>query len=266
MDELNAKLNSMIRDVMGKRTASKIAEECGVSVSTITRIRNGENKRGISADMLNKLWKNRAKSCSIDWDELNSINTEVSDAYMKKEEDRWDKDQQEIEFLEKQIQNNIVDSGILMRKITDRFTIIPDVELYPEMAYEVALDNGERKRLFFFTQFYSNRRIEQKEKAKQEDPKLLYLSVRHYRTILEFQELRALHPEYENTELVIVYNYEDDFRYNAKTLKKLSKKGHVTLALMRFDSEKLKKSGKLLEEICLDGRKKGVLTELGLIR
>ncbi|MBQ4446986.1 MAG: hypothetical protein II897_01660 [Clostridia bacterium] len=82
---------------------------------------------------------------------------------------------------------------------------------------------------------------------------------------MDFEELRKLHPRFENSELLIVFNYEDDFRYNAENLKKLSNRDRVSLALMHYDTERIARSGIFLEEICLDDRKQGILTELGLI-
>ena len=259
LDELNDKLNRMIKEIMGRRSATTIAKKCGVSVSTITRIRNGENKRGISEELLHKIWKSREPDCNIDLSQLMSLNSDVIDAHAEKENARWKQEQEEIEFLEKQIQKSMFNSGVFLRKVTNHYEIIPDIELYSDMSYEVAFESGEKRRILFFTQFYSKRRIEQMEERKKENPEYSRGYCRHYRTIMDFRELRALHQEYENAELVIVFNYEDSFRYNVDTLKKLSNKENIALALMDF------RFGNILEEVCLDGRKKGILKELKLV-
>lgn len=264
-DELNAKLNGMLKEIMGKRTASTIAKKCGVSVSTITRIRNGENKRGISEELLHKIWMTKDDGCDIDLSTLLSVNSEVSTAYMQKENAGWDQERQELDFLERQIQKNMLNSGFFLRKTNERFEIIPEVDLFPEMSYEIAFESGEIRRVLVFTQFHTKRKLERFEKAKTEDLVYSPLSCRHYRTIMDFEELRKLHPRFENSELLIVFNYEDDFRYNAENLKKLSNRDRVSLALMHYDTERLARSGRFLEEICLDDRKQGILTELGLI-
>ena len=260
LNELTDKFNSMMKEILGRRTASTISKQTGIAVSTITRIRNGENKRGISGPILEKLWEHRDSNCTFgDFHKAAALNTALSNAYMKKENARWNQEHQEIDFLEKQIQKSMFNSGVFLRKANSAYEIIADEVLFTDMSYEVAFENGEKRLILFCTQFHSKRRIDQIKERKKEYPESYRLNCRHYRTILEFREMRALHPEYENSELVIVYNYEDDFRYNADVLKKLSNTDRVTLALM--DSN----SGRLVEEICLDGRKKGILTELDLI-
>jgi transcriptional regulator with XRE-family HTH domain len=268
LDNLTAAFVDMIKKIMGDDSASKFAKKCGFPASTITRIRNGEIKRSVRDDTLLTIWENRDSKCKVTYDQLVAANVAISEAYLKKDNARWEQERKEVEFLENQILNNMLrpDSDFFLKKSNERFEIIPNMDLYPDMAYELAFQNGETKHVLFFTQFHSKRRIEQMEQVKKEDPQLMHYSSRHYRTIMDFQELRILHPKFTNAELVIVFNYEDDFKYNANTLKQLSKKDHVSLALMHFDFEKLSRSGRLLEEICLDGRKKGILSELNLIR
>ena len=253
-------LNSMIKRVMGRRSSSTIAKECGVSVSTITRIRNGEIKREINYELLDNI----LSVCDPNDDglkkQLKATNKAVEEAYLRKENVKWDQDRKELDFLEEQIKNSMFNSGVFLRKVKGQYNIIPDVELYPEMSYEIAFENGEKRGILFFTHFYTKRRIDQMEERKVTDPEYSRFYCRHYRTIVDFREMRTLHPEYENTELVIVFNYEDSFRYNVDTLKKLSNKDNVTLALMDFNT------GRLIEEVCLDGRKKGIIKELGLVR
>ena len=253
-------LNSMVKRVMGRRSASTIAKRCGVSVSTITRIRNGENKRGISEELLNDIWRACDQNGDIGLSQLLTANKAVSEAYMRKENVKWDQDRKELDFLEEQIKNSMFNSGVFLRKVKGQYEIIPDVEIYPEMSYEIAFESGEKRGILFFTHFYTKRRIDQMEESKLEDPEYSRFYCRHYRTIVDFREMRTLHPEYENTELVIVFNYEDSFKYNIETLKKLSNKDNVTLALMDFNT------GRLIDEVCLDGRKKGILKELGLVK
>ena len=265
-EELNAVLNGMLKEIMGKRTASTIAKKCGVSVSTITRIRNGENKRGISEELLHKIWLNRDSGCEIDLSRVMSVNSEMKAAYMQKETADFDQERREMELLERQIQKNLINSGVFLRKTDDSIEIIPGIELYPEMSYEIAFDNGEKRRVLIYTQFHSKRRIDQMRKRSAEDPGSVQYSCRHYRTIMDFQELRKLHSEYENSELVIVFNYDDDFAYNADVLQMLSNRDRVSLALIEYVPEKLSGSGRLLKEVCLDGRKTGIFGELDMIK
>ncbi|MBO4407526.1 MAG: hypothetical protein J5849_07470 [Clostridia bacterium] len=263
---VNVKLNGMLREIMGKRTASTIAKKCGVSVSTITRIRNGENKRGVSEALLHKIWLNREPGCEITLSELMTVNGEVSDACVQKENAGFEQDLREAEFLEKQIQKSMLNSGVFLRKTRDAYEILPGIELSPDMSYEIAFESGEKRRVLFFTEFYSRRRTEQLKKRMEKEPGIAHFSCRHYRTVMDFEEMRRLHSEYENAELVIVFNNEDDCRYNAEILQKLSDRDRVTLALIECDFDNLARSGRILKEVCLDGRKQGVLSELGMVR
>lgn len=259
LDELSARLNSMIKSIMGRRTASTIAKKCGVSVSTITRIRNGENKRGIREDLLHNIWKNRDSDCDIDLSQLLSLNSDVSNAYMQKEDAKWTLENQEIDDLEKKIQKSIFNSGVFLRRVSSSYEIIPDIYLYPEMSYEIAFESGEKRHILFYTQLYSKSKIERLKKQQEEYPDYKPYTCRHYRTIMDFEELRALHKEYDNAELVIVFNHEEAFRYNIEIFKKLSNTQRVTLALIDGNI------GRIQEEVCLDDRKSGVLEELKLV-
>ena len=265
-DELNANLNAMLKQIMGRHTSSSIAKKCGVSVSTITRIRNGENKRGISDELLHKIWMCKDTDCTIDLSTLLSANRAVSESNMQKENAAMERDLRELDSLEKQIQRNMLNSGFFIRKSNESCEIIPDIEFIPDMSFEVAFESGEKRYVFFFTQFLSKRRIERHERLNADSPDHLHFSCRHYRTVMDFRELRALHDKYKNSELVIVFNYENDFRYNASTLKQLSDTERVTLALLEYVPEMPSKSGRFIEEICLDRREKGTLSELGLIK
>lgn len=265
-EESDVRLNGMLKEIMGKRTASTIAKKCGVSVSTITRIRNGENKRGVSEELLHKIWLNREPGCEITLSELMTVNSEVSRAYVQKENAGLDRDLRETEALEKQIQKRLLNSGVFLRQTRDRYEILPGIELYPDLSYEIAFDSGEKRRVLFFTEFYSKRRTERLKSRMEKEPELVHFSCRHYRTVMDFEEMRKLHAEYENTELVIVFNLAEDYRYNVEMLSRLSDRDRVTLALIECDFDNLSGSGRLLEEACPDGRKQGVLSELGMVR
>lgn len=260
LSELNKDLNKMIKKVMDKKTSSTIAKALGKSVSTITRIRNGEIKRGIDPEFLREIWKVCDGSNNVDLDTLLDLNRKVSDAHYQKENEKWDQDTEEIKVLEKQIQEIMVNSGVFIRKVNKPYLIIPEVELYPELSYDIAFDNGDKHSILFYTRFYSQRRIAQKEERRKEEHNFYMTYPSHLKTILEFRELRALHKEYENCELVIIFNYEAEYDDNCDILKKLSNKDNITLALMDSSTKRI------VRECCLDGRKKGLLTKLGLIK
>ena len=260
LSELNKDLNKTIKKVMEKKTSSTIAKTLGKSVSTITRIRNGEIKRGIDPEFLRDIWKACEGTNNVDLDALLDLNRKVSDAHYQKENEKWDQDSKEITALEEQIQKIVVNSGAFIRKVNKPYIVIPEVELYPEMSFETISENGEKKSALFYTRFYSQRRIAQKEERRKEDPEFYRTYPSHLKTILEFRELRALHKEYENCELVIIFNYEAEYSDNCDILKKLSNKDNITLALMDSSTKKI------VKECCLDGRKKGILTELGLVK
>ena len=260
LTELNNRLNKQIKDLMKGKSASNIAKKCGVSVSTITRIRNGENKKGLNTDLLRKIWNACKNNSGISQEELLSLNDKVSDAYNNKELAESKQEYQELDDLEQKIQQIIINSGVFLRKIRSHYEIISDVFLYPDMSYEVAFDNGTKKDILFFTKFYSKRRIEGIEKYKKErgEDHINYGDC--LRRILEFNELREQHEKYKDSELVIVFNYESHFYKYAENLKLLSNKKNVTLALMDQNSRTI------YQEICLDGRKHGILTELRLVK
>lgn len=258
--ELNNQLNKQIKELMKGKSASNIAKKCGVSVSTITRIRNGENKRGINTDLLRKIWKVCNKPSSISLLELLTLNGDVSDAHQNKEYDQWNQESQELESLEHQIQQIILNSEVFLRKVNKPYEIIPKVILYPDLSYEVLFDNGKKKNILFYTKFYSKRRIDRIEKVKKERPEDLIQYGDCFRKILAFEEFRTQHKEYKDSELVIVFNYEDHFKKYAKNLKLLSNTENVTLALMDHSSRRI------YQEVCLDNRQQGILTELRLVK
>ena len=260
LNELNNQLNQKIKALMKGKSASNIAKKCGVSVSTITRIRNGENKRGINTDLLRKIWKACNNSAIISLEELLTLNGDVSDAYQNKENDQWNQESQELDSLEQQIQQIIINSGVFLRKVQTPYEIIPKVVLYPDMSYEVAFDDGRKKNILFYTKFYSKRRIDRIEKVKKERPEDLIQYGDCFRKILSFEEFRSQHKEYKDSELVIVFNYEDHFKEYAKNLKLLSNTENVTLALMDHSSRRI------YQEVCLDNRQQGILTELRLVK
>ena len=245
----NEQLNQLIRKLMGKRTASKIAEECNVSVSTITRIRNGENKRGIHEDLLFKIYNSCKDNANISFEELMAANQAVLEVDRKTMDDRYRQDEIEIDHYMSCIPNNLIDSGAFIRKLNSNCNVIPGFELFYDMVYEVSLDSGEKKKVLFDTHFYSKRSIEAKEKRKENHPDATFGSPIFYRKILEFQELRVAKKEHKNSELVFVFNYVDQFNANAKYLKNLSNTKNVVLLLLDSDT------GKFTEAVTLDGSK-----------
>ena len=149
LENLQKEFMNNMKALFGTRKASSISKLSGVSVSTITRIRNGENKRGISEETLQKLFKARDVDCDIDYHELSVLNTELGNAYMNKDVEKWKQDDKEIDFLLSEIKDNMFNSEVMCRIIKKQFIIIHDIELYPEMAFEVGLKSGERKTLLF---------------------------------------------------------------------------------------------------------------------
>ena len=258
--ELNKKLNRTIKDVMGNTTSSTIAKALGKSVSTITRIRNGEIKRGIDSDFLVDIWKVCKGTNVIDLEDLLDLNRRVSDAYMKKENEKWDQDTEEIRDLEKRLPDMMSNTDVYLKKIKKPFTIIPEVELYPDLSYDIVFEDGKKQTILFYTRFYSLRRIELKEQRKKENPEWSRVYPSFFKTILEFRELRTLHKEHENCELVIIFNYEDEYKANCDILKQLSNKDNITLALLDSSTKRI------ISECPLDGREKGILSILGLVK
>ena len=249
-------LNGLIKKVMGKRTSSSIAKACNVSVSTITRIRNGENKHEITDRLLLDIWENRDKNCDVTQDMLRNANKAVEDAVQKKFVAESKQEQDEMDRFENQIPDQLLNSGCFVRKLNEDIEIIPGEFFRTPTAYEIEFKNGERKTLLFIMQFFSKHTIDRYEKYKLEDPQSTQYFRSYYREILVFQEVRATHSEYENAELIIVSNYEDAFRQNVAALSNLSNKTNVTLALM----DPIR--GKFKEEVSLDGTEKNLLQPL----
>ena len=264
MDVVDSKLkdlNVLIKKVMGKRTSSSIAKACGVSVSTITRIRNGENKHEITDSLLLDIWENRDKNCDVTQDMLRNANKAVEEAVQKKFDAESKQEQDEMDRFKNQIPDQLLNSGCFVRKLNEEIEIIPGESFWAPTwgaptAYEIEFKNGERKTLLFILQFYARHTIDRYEKYKLEDPQSTQYFRSYYREILVFQEVRATHSEYENAELIIVWNYEDAFRQNVAALSNLSNKTNVTLALM----DPIR--GKFKEEVSLDGTEKNLLQPL----
>ena len=252
-EKLN-ELNDLIKKVMGKRTSSSIAKECGVSVSTITRIRNGENKRGVRDKTLRQIWNCRDKNCDIDINTLLDANDAVTEAFDKKSDAEYRQEQEELDLLVRQIPNQLLNSGYFVRKISEDIEIIPGETFYPDFAYEVDFGNGDKRRLLFITQFFLKSRIGYFENRYENGEQPNYRAI--YRSVLDFQEVRTSHPENESAELVLVFNYEGAFRHNVAALGSLSNKSNVTLALMDPVSRRFK------EEVRLDGTQETVLHPL----
>lgn len=256
-------LTSMIKAVMGKRTSSKIAEECGVNVSTITRIRKGENKRSISEDLLYKIWQSRDSRCDIPYDDLFTANQAVAENERKNDDERYEQRMRETEFLEGRISNSIQNSGQFVRSLRSELEIIPGMDFYTDLAFEIAFETGERRQVFLYNDLLTKDRIERIEKDMAADPAhspFAWSVARIARKVLDFQELRFQNEASKNAELIVIYNYEPRFLHDHELLKKLSNTANVTTALI--DSSR----GRFLEERCLDEREGGLLKDLGIIQ
>ncbi len=91
-------LSKYLTDMKGiNRTMQQYAADCGITASTLSRILRQKIKKPLSSEILQKLYENRSKDCSINFEQLARANGMVSES--KYDEFQMDKMLEDV-FLE----------------------------------------------------------------------------------------------------------------------------------------------------------------------